>query len=266
MTQQRKQYARLVAGVLIVSLAGWVMLLTRSGSASALSSAMCGGSGSLSPESPALGLGHQVSNWVLMLMAMMMPTLAPPVYFIWQTSFARLRAMLITLFFSGFGLVWLLVGAALTGAQLAASALAPQSWWPAGVVGLVALIWQASPFKQICLNRCRRHLPLAAFGFAAAWDGFKTGWVHGMWCAGSCWASMLFPMVLPSGHHAAMAAVTVLMFCERMDPAARPAWRWRGFGTSFLWMEKTFRCWHARILPSRQPATTEASWQASNTA
>lgn len=266
MTLQRKQHARLFTGVLLVSLAGWIALLTRSAGPSMLSSTMCGGTASQLMESA--GLGHQATNWVLMLLAMMLPTLVPPVFFIWQSSFTRIRVTLVALFFTGFGLVWLLVGAGLTGAELLARSLAPPSWsWlPAIVVGLAALVWQASPAKQTCLNRCQSHRPLAAFGFAAGRDAFQMGLVHGLWCAGSCWVAMLFPMVLPSGHHAAMAAVTVLMFCERMDPAARPSWRWRGFRTSFLWLERRFRGWHPRVSPGRQPAVAEAPWQASNTA
>lgn len=266
MTPQRKQHARLLTGVLLVSLAGWIALLTGSAGPSMLSSTMCGDSASQLMEAPTLG--HQAGNWVLMLVAMMLPTLVPPVYFIWQSSFARIRVALITLFFTGFGLVWLLVGAGLTGLEFFARSLAPPSWsWlPAIVVALAALVWQASPGKQICLNRCQSHPPLAAFGFAAGRDALKMGLVHGMWCAGSCWAAMLFPMVLPTGHHAAMAAVTVLMFCERMDPAARPSWRWRGFRTSFLWMQRRFRGWQPRVLLGRHPATAEAPWQASNTA
>jgi len=108
----------------------------------------------------------------------------------------------------------------------------PQSYLPATIVGLIALLWQASPFKQRCLNRCHSHRPLAAFGFAADLDVFRFGLEQGLWCVASCWAAMLFPMLLPEGHFIAMAAVAVLMFCERLDPPRAPAWRWRGFGTA----------------------------------
>jgi predicted metal-binding membrane protein len=97
-----------------------------------------------------------------------------------------------------------------------------------------------SPDKQRCLNRCHNHRPLAAFGVAADWDVFRLGFAHGFWCVGSCWAAMLLPMMLPTGHLAAMAAVSVLMFCERLDPPRPPAWRWRGFDTAVrygrLWL------------------------------
>jgi hypothetical protein len=85
------------------------------------------------------------------------------------------------------------------------------------------------------LNRCHNHRPLAAFGIAAARDALFMGLSHGRWCVGSCWAVMLLPLLLPDAHVAAMAAVTLLMFCERMDPPATPAWRLRGFRTALDW-------------------------------
>lgn len=256
MTQTRKQHARLMTGVLLVSLTGWIMLLSESALSPTLLSSMCGGYASQSLGPPTLI--DQVNNWGLMLVAMMLPTLVPPVFFIWQTSFARSRVFLVTLFFTGFGLVWMLVGAGLTWAKFVARSLASSSWsWlPFTVVGLVALVWQASPVKQICLNRCQSHRPLAAFGFAAQRDAARMGVVHGMWCAGSCWAAMLLSMAFPADHHAAMAAVTVLMFCERLDPPARPSWCWRGFRTSILCMEKWLRGRHG---------TVDTPWHASNT-
>jgi hypothetical protein len=41
---------------------------------------------------------------------------------------------------------------------------------------------------------------------------------------------MLSPMLLPQGHVAAMAVVTVLTVSERLEYPRPPSWRWRGFG------------------------------------
>jgi predicted metal-binding membrane protein len=80
------------------------------------------------------------------------------------------------------------------------------------------------------LNRCHGLRALAAFGRAADNDALVFGATQGVWCAGSCWAWMLAPLLLPSGHIVAMAAITVLIFCERLDDPAPVRWRWRGFG------------------------------------
>ena len=39
---------------------------------------------------------------------------------------------------------------------------------------------------------------------------------------------MLLPLLVPRGHVAAMAAVTVWVFAERLDRVMPPAWRWHG--------------------------------------
>jgi predicted metal-binding membrane protein len=171
-------------------------------------------------------------NWALMMVAMMLPTLVPPLCYVHSRSFARRRVRAMGLFVAGYGAVWLAVGSALLGLQLLAQWATVNLYLPVVVAGLLALVWQASPLKQRCLNRGHRHRALAAFGFRADWDALRLGLEHGGWCAASCWALMLVPLLLPHGHLLAMAVVGLLMFCERMDPPTQPAWGWRGFKTA----------------------------------
>jgi predicted metal-binding membrane protein len=166
--------------------------------------------------------------WALMLVAMMSPLLIPAIHHVRFSSFARRRARSIALFLAGYGAVWMTCGALLTGIKLAALALAPQSYIPAAVSALIAFVWQASPFKQRCLNRCHDNRPLAAFGLEADLDALRFGLRHGIWCAGACSALMLFAMLLPEGHLAAMAAVGILIFCERLEDPEPPRWKMRG--------------------------------------
>lgn len=245
MSYNIREYVQIRNLVFGISLLFWIALLRPVPYAS-----MCCGGDCLTPaqivlaSNPPVSLafemvltsttpGSLVGDWALMLLAMMMPLLIQPMYHIFIRSFARRRGRSIALFLVGYGLLWMLAGGAILGLTLSGRALAPQSWLPAISVVLVALVWQASPFKQRCLNRCHRHRALAAFGSAADWDALRMGLEHGRWCIGSCWALMLLPMLLPHGHFAAMAAVTILMICERLDPPRTPSWRWRGFGTAF---------------------------------
>jgi len=99
---------------------------------------------------------------------------------------------------------------------------------PLALVALIAVIWQSSPIKQRCLNRNHAHTELAAFGWAADLDALRFGWRHGVWCFGSCWALMLLPMLISRGHIAAMAAVTLWLFAERLERPTPPQWRWHG--------------------------------------
>jgi predicted metal-binding membrane protein len=89
---------------------------------------------------------------------------------------------------------------------------------------------QLSPAKQRCLNRCHAHTELATFGAAADLGALRFGAAHGLWCAGSCWALMLAPMLLPQEHVAAMALVAVRTWSERLESPQPPRWRWRGLG------------------------------------
>jgi predicted metal-binding membrane protein len=170
------------------------------------------------------------AGWALMLVAMMSPVLIPPVRHIRLRSFSHRRARSILLFVAGYGGIWMALGAVLLAMALTVKVLAPQSYLPALGVALIALVWQFSPIKQRCLNRCHAHSDLAAFGNAADLDALRFGITHGIWCAGSCWALMLFPILLARGHIVAMAIATVLIFSERLEQPRPPSWRWRGLG------------------------------------
>ncbi|RAK64586.1 DUF2182 domain-containing protein [Hymenobacter edaphi] len=261
-----REYARLRNSVLVVSLLAWLVLLRPAAAPVAYGAAAPPVMSYCSASPAALALTAPAASspaswttqltvaqslfggWALMLVAMMAPLLIQPIYHIRATSFARRRARSTTLFVAGYGGGWLVGGAFLLALELAAGLWAPESYLPAGLVALVALIWQASPAKQRYLNRCHRHRPLAAFGAEADRDALMMGVEHSRWCVGSCWAAMLLPMLLPHGHFAAMLGISVLMVCERLDPPRTPAWRWRGFGTALRYVSLRLRG------PKRSPA------------
>lgn len=259
MLYDAREYARLRNSVLALSLLAWLLLLgpvpgwlaPDAASAPAVPSVSycgaplpmhlgpAGANATAALPGPVTALA---SGWVLMLLAMMSPMLVPPIYHIRISSFTRRRARATALFVAGYGGVWLAAGVVLLALELAAQRLMPHSsYLPAVFMGLVAVGWQASPFKQRCLNQCHRHPPLAAFGAAADWDALRMGLTHGRWCTGSCWAAMLFAMLLPHAHLVGMAAVSALMFCERLDPPRKATWQWRGFGTAFRYLSLRLR-------------------------
>jgi predicted metal-binding membrane protein len=169
-------------------------------------------------------------NWLLMLAAMMAPVLIQPLLFIRSSGLARRRTRSTLLFAVGYMAVWMLTGALmiLLAAAERSSGLPP--FVCVAAVFVIAFVWQCSPTKQVCLNRCHAFRSLAAFGRAADIDALVFGATQGVWCAGSCWAWMLLPLLLPNGHIMAMAVTAVLIFCERLDGPAPVGWRWRGFG------------------------------------
>lgn len=221
-----RDYARLRFGVLAVTLTAWVILLAQR-DAPDMCAPGIGGTSLWGVDVPAMA-----KAWTLMLVAMMSPMLVAPLYFVFMSSLARNRLRLMALCAVGYGAAWTSAGIVISAATLAAKAWYPGSWGPALAVGLAACVWQASPWKKVCLNRCHRHRPLPAFGVAAYRDALRVGLEHGGWCVGSCWLNMMWPMLLPDGHTVGMLAAALLMYCERLDPAAAPAWRLRGFRTA----------------------------------
>jgi predicted metal-binding membrane protein len=250
MIYNSEEWARLRNVVLAISLIAWVVILLEPRVSPCCSTNGAGLSWQMllaaNPLAPLAG------SWALMLVAMMAPMLVAPIYHIRISSFARRRARSTMLFAGGYGMIWMAAGVVIVAMELIVTSLLPRSYLPATIAGVIAVVWQASPFKQRCLNRCHSHRPLAAFGFAADLDVLRMGLEQGLWCTCSCWVAMLFPMLLPGGHFVAMAAVAVLMFCERLDPPNAPTWRWRGFGTAGRCLSGWLRG------PQREPAPLTA--------
>lgn len=231
MLSDPQQFGRLRNGVLFVAALAWVWLLTSSiffGSEAAAESHSCHGvsAGALGGNAGA----SWASGWFVMTVAMMAPTLIAPLWYIRMRSFSRRRWRASALFVFAYTAVWMIVGGLFFAAYAGVRISQSLSFWLPASLAIIALIWQMSPAKQRCLNACHAHPSFSAFGTAADLDALRFGISHAVWCVGSCWALMLFPMLLPRGQVVAMAAVSILIFAERLENPARPRWRFRGFG------------------------------------
>ncbi|REE00127.1 DUF2182 domain-containing protein [Marinoscillum furvescens] len=178
----------------------------------------------LSSTGPALTPSGPLAGWILMVAAMMLPKLIPHLELIYARSLKRRRVELMVLFTMGYlcpwaGLGWVLYyfSPLLSGFQSVSLAV---------LFGIVALVWQCTPWKQYCLNKSHHHPAIPTFGPAASRETLYYGLSHGGWCVGSGWVLMLFPLTLPAGHLLAMALLTPVMISEHMT-AVRPArWQW----------------------------------------
>ena len=222
MTLSTRERARVNISILLLSAITWMMLLVSPGSVMTLDHCLVTDSGASLASFSSLAW-----YWALMLVAMMSPTLTSPIHHVRQRSFKRRRARSVTLFIIGYAAIWMAAGAALIAATLMLKVLAPNSYLPAVGIGIIAFVWQCSPIKQRCLNRGHNHRELAAFGINADFDALRFGITHGVWCVGSCWALMLFVMLLSEGHLLAMAAVTFLIISERLEQPKPLIWRLR---------------------------------------
>src|SRR5262249_11929906 len=98
---------------------------------------------------PQLALG-----WVLMVVAMMLPPALALLWYVRERSFASRRTRSMLLFVAGFVAVWMAIGVVFQiGAWLLRWA-EPVPFAGVGLAIMVAVVWQVSPAKQWCLNRC----------------------------------------------------------------------------------------------------------------
>jgi predicted metal-binding membrane protein len=177
--------------------------------------------------------GWFLGVWVVMMAAMMLPSVAPTVALYARMS--RARSPLSPLAFTaGYLVVWGGVGAlafAVAGAAQDALAWDRSGRWIAGVTLLVAAAYEVTPLKGVCLRTCRSPL-----GFLlGAWrDGpsgaIRMGARHGAWCVGCCWALMASLFALGVMSVAWMAFVAGLIAAEKVLPWRRVA----TYGTALL--------------------------------
>jgi predicted metal-binding membrane protein len=159
--------------------------------------------------------------WVLMMVAMMFPTIAPIVLL--HRMVIRRRGGGITptaVFVAGYLLVWSAIGliplAALVGFREVSDTA---TWVPrvGGVVLVVAGAYQFTRWKQLCLKACRSPLTfLATHDFGRGLLGtLRAGMSHGAYCLGCCWALMSVLFVVGLMNLAWMAAIAVVFLAEK---------------------------------------------------
>lgn len=170
--------------------------------------------------------------WAAMMVGMMVPSATPMVvaYTDWtrRGSGAGSRALAIGSFLSGYVLVWLGFSVVAAVAQvlfervgLLSAAGATTRPVVGGTVLVLAGLFQATPWKESCLGRCRTPV-----GFLVAqWrDGARGGLVmgirHGAYCLGCCWALMGVLFVVGTMHVVWMAAIAGFVLVEKLAPAA----------------------------------------------
>jgi predicted metal-binding membrane protein len=181
--------------------------------------------------------GKLAGEWMLMVAAMMLPMLAGAVGHVRARSLPRRRKRSLALFMIGYWAIWGACGIPIVLAMLMLQLMQLSAVVTIALVGSLVLVWQFSPAKQFCLNRCHDQPPLAAYGIAADLAALRYGVKQAVWCCGTCWALMLVPLTAQDGHLLAMAATSAYLLAERPDPPRRPAWeiRWPSTIARLLW-------------------------------
>jgi len=220
----------IILGLLLaLAAAAWAVLVWQGASADM----------DMAMDSPTMGLRAPLflAIWVTMMVAMMFPTAAPMIVTFHKVQAGKRQrgeAFVSTwIFVAAYILVWGLSGLAAYGGALAAetvaahAALSPTAAARTGGIVLVAAgIYQLTPWKDLCLSKCRTPVTFIMTSWRdGAAGALRMGLLHGAYCLGCCW--LLFAILFPLGimNIAAMAVITFVIFAEKTLPWGRAAAR-----------------------------------------
>ena len=173
-------------------------------------------------------LGWFLGVWLVMMAAMMFPSLAPTVALYAKMTRGRGQGRALV-FASGYLVVWgaagvgayglLAFGRSRFGGDLAWHD--GGRWLSAGVLAAAAL-YQLSPMKDLCLTKCRSPLGFLLGGWRDGRLGAaRMGARHAGWCLGCCWALMAALFALGVMSLTWMALVAALIALEKTLPWPR---------------------------------------------
>jgi predicted metal-binding membrane protein len=208
----------LLATLLALAAGGWVLTEARMAGMDA------------GPGTDPGTLGFFAISWVVMMAAMMFPSVAPMVLVF--ASIQRRRrdrsetAVAWGIFVTGYLLAWTAFGLAAYGLYVGVGALSIDAltwdragrWVAAGVISAAAL-YQLTPAKDACLRRCRGPLQFLTERWRDGRAGaLRMGIEHGAWCVGCCWGLMATLFALGVMSLVWMVLVAALIAIEKMLP------------------------------------------------
>ena len=172
--------------------------------------------------------GWFISAWLVMMAAMMFPSVAPTVALYSKMSRQTLTS---ALFVTGYLLTWTAAGVvAFVVGRLGPAVAGDVAWEQGGRVLtgatlLLAAAYELTPLKHVCLSKCRSPLGL----LLGSWrDGrlgaLRMGMRNGAWSVGCCWALMASLFALGFMSPLWMVLVAALIAVEKILP-------WRGAAT-----------------------------------
>jgi predicted metal-binding membrane protein len=217
--------------------------------------------GAMEPGTMGLALPLFLLLWVIMMAAMMLPSMAP-VAITWARAIGRksagaARAGRIAQFAGGYLVVWATFGLFMYGALAWAGRFVDDhvgaARWIAAAAFLLAGLYQFGPLKNVCLRHCRSPMThLLRYAQYRPWlRDLRVGIHHGAYCVGCCAALMVVLIPLGVMNVAAMAALAAVIFLEKLWRRGRLLSRAVGVAFLILAALAPFQDW---LLPGLQPA------------
>ena len=177
-------------------------------------------------------LGFWVTVGVVMMAAMMFPSISPMVLIYARIQEGKRQKGQAAplgatpLFVAGYLLTWSFAGLAgfavlSLGHELSPGFLAWDEAGPyvAGAVIVAAAIYQLTPLKDACLSKCRGPLDFLLNAWKPGRAGaLRMGIEHGAWCVGCCWALMAALIALGVMSVGWMVFIAGLIAVEKLLP------------------------------------------------
>jgi len=171
---------------------------------------------------------YVVIMWQAMMVAMMTPT-----FLRWLMAIATLTAgpdgsasalRPVAALASGYFVVWLGYSLGAAAIQIALQQMSllrngRVGVSSAGILLILAGLFQFAPLKRACLSHCRNPLTY----FLSRWrnrpsGGFRLGMTHGAYCVGCCWLLMMTGLAMGVMNMAWMAVLTLVVGIEQVAP------------------------------------------------
>lgn len=167
-----------------------------------------------------------VVSWVVMTIAMMLPTSLPLITLFDTLTRARPNHIrLVMLLVGGYLAAWALFGVAFYASDYILHQIIGHIHWleeNAWMLGALALtlagIYQFTPLKHLCLDKCRSPLSFIAehwHGQHETQQAFSLGVHHGLFCIGCCWSLMLLMFAVGAGSLGWMLVLGAVMAVEK---------------------------------------------------
>jgi len=223
----RRDRTILVGSLSALAVAAWLTIWLWEGSPYGAYLHHAGDAGPLALEALLFSLG-----WVLMIVAMMLPSSIPLVMTFGALVRRRRRpGRLVLLLLAGYLLVWGAFGLAAWLADRVVHAAVDALPWlaehPQIIIATtlaVAGLWQFSPLRDRCLEECRSPLGFVMNhwrGTSERGEALRMGIAHGAFCVGCCWSLMLVMFGVGLASLSVMLVLGGVTAIEKNTPSGR---------------------------------------------
>lgn len=195
-----------------------------------------------------VGLTLYTVSWTVGMVAMMFPTAVPMVmmfFRVGKSANQEIRAgggptlTKASLFTISYIAIWAAVGVLI----YVAGAILSSLFWPGmfallaspvgtGLALLIVGIYQISPLKGECLDRCHPTSFLFRYYRGGSLGAAQMGGLYAKYCVGCCWVMMVFLLLVGAMGVVWMALFALLIFFERV--VLHKPWTSRAIGLAFL--------------------------------